>query len=489
MMSRCSGDGSASRRAESSPLLGNRATDGSCSSYNPAGYDTNEAESFQPSAPLLKKQVLLLCYARLMEPLAFFSIFPYVAEMVQRNGNLAESDVGFYSGLVEAAFSAAQAVTLLLWGTLADRFGRRSMLLYSLAGMATGTALFGTASEIWHMILFRSLTGLFSGANLIIRTMIGELCTPDSQATFFSWYAVAGNLGIFIGPIIGGALADPASQYPSVFGDSAFLQRHPYALSGFATAAMTGTAVLITAVAIQETLPEQAGNSLSKACQIAQQESPQPSMRQILQTTQVQAVLGSYAYVMFIAIAFMAIHPVVLYTPVHHGGLGLSTTQITAFIAAVGASETVWLMIAFPLLQRRVGTKRVLVVCSWLWPLFFAGYTVTSALEREGQTIAAVVVAVFNIVVGPGAFMAFTAVQLAVNEASPSPGVLGKLNSSVEILSSIIRSVVPGIATAVFAVGARGNILGGYLAWVVLIVSTMGLPLILKRFPDDHVRC
>ncbi|EGY19124.1 uncharacterized protein VDAG_09458 [Verticillium dahliae VdLs.17] len=78
--------------------------------------------------------------------------------MVQRNGNLAESDVGFYSGLVEAAFSAAQAVTLLLWGTLADRFGRRPMLLYSLAGMATGTALFGTASEISHMMLLRSLT-------------------------------------------------------------------------------------------------------------------------------------------------------------------------------------------------------------------------------------------------------------------------------------------------------------------------------------------
>ncbi|CRK12199.1 hypothetical protein BN1723_009641 [Verticillium longisporum] len=410
-----------------------------------------------------------------MEPLAFFSIFPYVAEMVQRNGNLAESDVGFYSGLVEAAFSAAQAVTLLLWGTLADRFGRRPMLLYSLAGMATGTALFGTASEIWHMMLFRSLTGLFSGANLIIRTMIGELCTPDSQATFFSWYAVAGNLGIFIGPIIGGALADPASQYPSVFGNSAFLQGHPYALSGFATAAMTGTAVLITAFAIQETLPEQADGSLSKACQITQQDSPQPSMRQILQTTQVQAVLGGYGYVMFIAIAFMAIHPVVLYTPVHHGGLGLSTAQITAFIAAVGASET-----------RRVGTKRVLVACSWLWPLFFAGYMVTSALEREGETVAAVVVAVSNIVVGPGAFMAFTAVQLAVNEASPSPSVLGKLNSSVEILSSIIRSVVPGIATAIFAVGARGNILGGYLAWVVLIVSAMGLPLILKWFPDDR---
>ncbi|KAM0269664.1 hypothetical protein ACHAQH_009663 [Verticillium albo-atrum] len=419
-----------------------------------------------------------------MEPLAFFSIFPYVAEMVQRNGHLAESDIGFYSGLVEALFSASQAVTLLLWGTCADRFGRKPMLLYSLIGMTIGTALFGTASEIWHMMVIRSLTGLFSGANLIIRTMIGELCTPDTHATFFSWYAVAGNLGVFIGPIIGGALADPVSQYPSVFKDSAFLQDHPYALSGFATAAMSATAVLTTILALHETLPGKADDKLLNPHGATQQDLPQLSMRQILRTPRMKAVLGAYGYVMFIAIAFMAIHPVVLYTPVHHGGLGLSTAQITAFITAVGASETLWLMIAFPLLQRRVGTKRVLNVCSWLWPVFFAGYVATSVLEREGRYIAAIVVGVSNIVLGPGAFMALTAVQLAVNKASPSPGVLGKLNSLVEILFSIIRSVIPGIATVIFAAGARGGIFGGYLAWVILIMSAMALPLIVMWFPD-----
>lgn len=482
-MSRCSSD--ASYETETSPLLRGAANARARLSYASDGYDTDRTKSPRPSPTLTKIQVLLLCYARLMEPLAFFSIFPYVAEMVQRNGDLADSDVGFYSGLVEALFSATQAVTLMLWGSWADRFGRKPMLLYSLVGMTVGTALFGTASEIWHMMLFRSLTGLFSGANLIIRTMIGELATPDTQATFFSWYAVAGNLGIFIGPIIGGALADPAEHFPSVLGDSEFLREHPYALSGFATAAMGATAVLTTALALHETLPEDANDGISKTHPKPQDELPRPSMRQILQTPQVRAVLGGYGYVMFIAIAFMAIHPVVLYTPVYHGGLGLSTAQITAFITAVGGSETLWLMIAFPLLQRRVGTKRVLRVCSWLWPLFFAGYAATSILEREGETVAAIVVSVTNIVVGPGAFMALTAVQLAVNKASPSPGVLGKLNSAVEILFSIIRSVVPGIATAIFAAGARGNILGGYLAWVVLIVAAMGLPVILKWFPDD----
>jgi hypothetical protein len=54
--------------------------------------------------PLPIRQMLLLCYARIMEPITFFSIFPYITQMVKINGNLPASDVGFYSGLMECAF-------------------------------------------------------------------------------------------------------------------------------------------------------------------------------------------------------------------------------------------------------------------------------------------------------------------------------------------------------------------------------------------------
>lgn len=37
--------------------------------------------------PLPKLQIFLLCYARLVEPIAFFSIFPYINQMVQENGH------------------------------------------------------------------------------------------------------------------------------------------------------------------------------------------------------------------------------------------------------------------------------------------------------------------------------------------------------------------------------------------------------------------
>src|SRR6266536_5886327 len=50
--------------------------------------------------PLPRTQIFLLCYARLVEPIAFFSIFPFINKMIWETGNLDEADVGFYSGLI-----------------------------------------------------------------------------------------------------------------------------------------------------------------------------------------------------------------------------------------------------------------------------------------------------------------------------------------------------------------------------------------------------
>lgn len=50
--------------------------------------------------PLPVGQILLLCYVRLLEPFTFFSIFPFVNQMIWETGNVKEADVGFYSGLI-----------------------------------------------------------------------------------------------------------------------------------------------------------------------------------------------------------------------------------------------------------------------------------------------------------------------------------------------------------------------------------------------------
>jgi len=50
--------------------------------------------------PLPKDQIFVLCLARIVEPIAFFCIFPFVNKMIWDTGEVAKTDVGFYSGLI-----------------------------------------------------------------------------------------------------------------------------------------------------------------------------------------------------------------------------------------------------------------------------------------------------------------------------------------------------------------------------------------------------
>lgn len=96
-------NGAASREAldEATPLL-------AASETGPTSQPNEEsillpATSTGPNdddRPLPKVQIFLLCYARMVEPIAFFCIFPFINQMIWETGNVEQADVGFYSGLI-----------------------------------------------------------------------------------------------------------------------------------------------------------------------------------------------------------------------------------------------------------------------------------------------------------------------------------------------------------------------------------------------------
>jgi hypothetical protein len=76
----------------------------------------NGEEDAEEDVPLPKGQIFLLCYTAVVEPIAFFGIFPYINFMIENVGNVQKEEVGFYSGLIESLFSATQMCVMLFWG-------------------------------------------------------------------------------------------------------------------------------------------------------------------------------------------------------------------------------------------------------------------------------------------------------------------------------------------------------------------------------------
>ena len=166
--------------------------------------DTTDHEAPQDEEkPMPYLQILLLCYASVGEPVAYFAIFPFINEMIERTGGIDEKNVGFWSGMIESLFSLVQMVLMIFYGRAADRLGRKPVLVFSLTGCGLATCLFGMSKSLWQMTLTRCLAGVFAGSVVTVRTMISELTTKETQGRAFSWYMFARNFGIFLGPVVG----------------------------------------------------------------------------------------------------------------------------------------------------------------------------------------------------------------------------------------------------------------------------------------------
>ncbi|KAH8705243.1 major facilitator superfamily domain-containing protein [Talaromyces proteolyticus] len=427
----------------------------------PETHTTVQQNGANIDKPLPMGQILLLCFARIVEPIAFFSIFPFMNRMIEECGDVPETDVGFYSGFIESLFSLTQMMLMLPWGRASDRFGRKPVLVISLAGLSVTCALFGTSQKIWQMIVYRCLAGVFSGTVVTVRTAISENSTPKTQARAFSYFALFSNLGICVGPLLGGVLLRPAEQYPSLFGNVRFFKDYPYALPTFATGSIAATACIVSALFVKETLRSKIDG---------RNEPVKPmSTTEIIRSPGVSLVLFLNAFTILITLGYTAIIPVFYFTNPKFGGYGFREIQISAFMGIGGLSQAAWLIFVFPSLQRRIGTGGVLRACSVCLPFWFFLTPAANIFLRVGWETVFWVYAPVVVVVGSGVAMGFTAFQLALNDISPSSETLGTLNAISLTLTSAIRSIAPGLFASLFATGVKHQILAGYFAWVILI--------------------
>ncbi|KAF3934157.1 hypothetical protein ABW20_dc0103109 [Dactylellina cionopaga] len=482
-------------RNENTPLLVDDPNIPQATTVNGINGDHSNGSS-EDDKPLHMAQIFFLCAARLIEPIAFFSIFPYINKMCQENGSLDDADVGFYSGLIESCFSLTQMLVMIFWGKAADRVGRKPVLIFSMVGVTVATSIFGMATTIWEMVLFRCLAGVFAGTVVTIRTMISEHSTIKTQARAFSLFAFAGNLGILFGPLIGGVLAEPAVQFPSIFAGVPFFERYPYALPSFGVGTIGLVVTIVCALYLEETHPGKiaARRSGDEDAVNASAVHTKPRMTtwELVKAPGVALVLYVQQHIMLLAFAYTAIVPVFWYTPVPLGGLGFSPLQISLFMGLNGLSQAAWLLLVFPPLQNRIGTNGVLRVCATAYPVFLGIPPFLSMLLRNGSP-AAVTFFWFSapvlMAIGCGVAMSFTAIQLALNDVVPEPQVLGTLNALSLALSSGVRSFSPALFASLFAIGANTQWISGYAIWLLLVFIAVGFTIMSRWMPDyDELR-
>jgi MFS family permease len=105
------------------------------------------------------------------------------------------------------SYSLCQLLAAPYWGALSDRYGRRAILMSSLAGACLSYVILGLATNIWWLLLSRVLAGFMAGNISAAFAYASDVSTPEKRAGALGLVGAAIGVGFTLGQPIGGLLA------------------------------------------------------------------------------------------------------------------------------------------------------------------------------------------------------------------------------------------------------------------------------------------
>ncbi len=164
-----------------------------------------EIETSDESGPWLRNLWVCL-FGSFTTIVAMTLLLPFLPLYVEELGVSDHAAIVQWSGIAFGATFFTAALTAPLWGWLADRYGRKLMLIRASLGMAVAMSLIGMAHNVWQLVALRLLAGLLggyaSGSTVLVAAQTPKAKTGWALGLLSSGI-MAGNL---VGPLIGGVL-------------------------------------------------------------------------------------------------------------------------------------------------------------------------------------------------------------------------------------------------------------------------------------------
>ena len=149
-------------------------------------YELIKSKIFRPRQPW-EKNLLVLWFGTFMAGIGFSLVMPFMPLYINTLGTFTHQQLNFWSGIT---FSSTFLVTTIVspwWGRLADRKGRKLMLLRASLGMAIVISLMGAVTSVYQLIGLRLLQGVFSGY-ISNATALVATGTPKEKKRSSAWY-------------------------------------------------------------------------------------------------------------------------------------------------------------------------------------------------------------------------------------------------------------------------------------------------------------
>ena len=156
---------------------------------------------------------LFVLFLTVFIDLVGFGIVIPVLPLYAENFHATPMAIGWLTGI----YSGMQIIFTPILGKLSDRFGRRPVLLVSIAGTAVGFALMGMAQSLTLLFVARILAGITGGNISIPQAYIADVTAPEKRSHAMGMIGAAFGLGFTFGPLIGGLMSRISYSAPFYF--------------------------------------------------------------------------------------------------------------------------------------------------------------------------------------------------------------------------------------------------------------------------------
>ncbi|KAJ2812203.1 hypothetical protein H4S07_001562 [Coemansia furcata] len=428
--------------------------------------------------PLPWNQIAPLVAMRLAEPINLTLILPFLYKMIE-DFDVADSpkDISHYSSILYMSFSISQTLTIMHWGRLSDRIGRRPVLIAGLIGILAVSVLFGFTKSFAMAVVVRAATGVFAGNGAVMKSAMAEIADDTNRSRMMALLPLTWNVGSMVGSGIGGVFSNPVTQLPGLFGNSKLFAYFPYLLPCLIGSTVAAFGLVVGLFNFKETLvlkPTQptheeaaseqpTGGSTEGTPLLAQSAATsvapvkQSSMRSLL-TPLVVRVMVTNAIMCFAYNLCDQLYPIFAATDPRDGGLGLDPRSIGLSLGIEGIVVVYLQLVVYPRLERKYGVlycyRRGLsfaipyLVCMPFLSIIAAHLQAgTSALSMAYEYIGMWVILMSLMTMRiTSNVMAYTSINMMITNMAPSRADLGFMNGTQQLAMSVMRIFAPAIS-------------------------------------------
>ncbi|KAJ1256588.1 hypothetical protein BS78_K000800 [Paspalum vaginatum] len=396
------------------------------------------------------KELFLVAITTIASALPISSLFPFIYFMIEdlhvaKN----EQDIGLYAGLLGASYFVGRFMASLFWGLVADRIGRKPIIVFSVISVVIFNTLFGLSVKYWMAITTRFILGALNGMLAPIKAYSIEICLPEHHALGLSVVSTSWGLGLIVGPSIGGYLAQPTQQYPNIFHNKSIFGRFPYLLPCLCISVFAAI-VLVSCIWLPETL-HMHKNIYSEVEMSSDSRDPQTEDihpdKCLYKNWPLMSSIIAYCVFTLHDTAYSEILPLWTVSDRKYGGLSFSSKEIAQVLAVAGAGLIVYQLFIYRPIHKFLGCVKSCRTASALSIPLIAAYPFMTHLSGFKLGLALYFVAIVKASLG---MTILTSTSLLQNYAVPQ-NQRGAANGISATAMSFFKAIGPAGAGALFS--------------------------------------